>query len=145
VSTNPPGDTVTAVPRTTRNRRLQILAIPILAFILAEIFIGNSLAGESGPYSTGVLVAHVGIAIFLELVSGFTVGVSFRMPRRGARGVALLTHLSLLGATISGALFLWAGGSNDALYGMEGLAAVAFLGAIFLLFAGAVPVPAAPS
>jgi hypothetical protein len=132
---NPPP----AGPRT--DRRLRIVAVPVLVGLVAESLVGSRLATAGSPYPTSLLATHIGLSIALVLLTGYAVGLSIRLRASPGRVVAALTFVATLGATASGTVFLLAGQSGIALGGMEGLAVVAILGAILLLVWGSVKLP----
>ena len=125
----------------TRDSTLRVRAVPTLVLLLAETLVGNELAVVGSPYPLGYLAAHVVLSLLLV---GFTAHIflrSLRLPSAAARVAGGVTFLSTLGATISGSVFLWGGGSQFAVDGMEGLAGLAILGAILLLVFGSVVTP----
>jgi hypothetical protein len=123
--------------------RLRWLGVGLLVLVLAEILVGNQLAVVGSPYPVGYLALHVILALLLVGLAVHAVRRALREGRGAAQASAALALVSVVGAGISGAVFLYAGQNNGALYGMEGLGGLAFLAAINLLvFGGARPAPA---
>ncbi len=146
MSTNAPPP-ATPVPPAPRNSNLRYRGVLLFVFVLVEILIGNQLALSNGPpYPIVYLVLHVLVAIGLVLGSGYALMIALRLPSRAAQGVAALTFVAALGATISGTVFLYGGQSNSALLGMEGFGGLALLGALLLIVFGSVPIaPSSPA
>jgi len=130
-----------------RDRRLRILAIPILALIFAEALFGSSLASEGSSYSPEYLAAHVGVAAVLCALALFSVIYAFLRFGWRTRTAAGLTAVAVVGATLAGTVFYFGGQSGAALNGMESLTGVALIGAILLILWGSAPakIPATPS
>ena len=122
-----------------RNSTLRWLALPILAVWGVEIYLGNSLALESGPYATNVLTAHEGVGLLLIVFSAAALAWAVRL--RNPRGIvaAVFCFLPSVGAEISGAVFIWGGQDPTPLHLMEGLAVVVLIGILLLLAWGSVP------
>lgn len=142
MTSTPTAPLASPVPPETRDRRIRILAAPILLGLLGEILLGNSLASVGSPYPDSYLAAHVALGLFLVALTGWAFGLSVRLPSVRARAVAGVTHLSTLGAVVAGTVFLLAGQAQGALDAMEGLAVLAILGAILLLVVGSIQVGA---
>lgn len=113
--------------------------------VVVEIFIGNELALAGSPYPDSWLAAHIVVGLLLLAVAGHAARISMRLPKTSARVAAVVTVLAVLGAFASGLAFLFAGETNAALYGMEGLAGVALLGSLLLLVVGSVTVRPPPT
>lgn len=136
-------DRVTQDRPGARNRILRILAVPILVLLLIDSLLGDSLmySPRGQPFPLGALALHVGVALLLVGVTGLALGLSLRLPGWRPRAAAAFTHGSTVGATIAGVVFLFGGENPTALALMEGLAAIAFLGAIALAVWGSVALP----
>ncbi len=139
-------DSVTQDRPEARNRTLRILAVPILALLLIDSLVGDSLmySPKGQPFPVGALALHVGVALLLVGVTGLALGLSLRLPGWRRRAAATFTHGSTVGATIAGIVFLVGGENPAALTLMEGLAVLTFLGAIALAVWGSVALPGSP-
>jgi hypothetical protein len=140
-----PAAPVTSTP-STRNSSLRYRAIGIFVLLILEILLGNQLAVVGSPYPWPYLAAHIVLSL---LLLGFTAHVLLASVRLGggvaARASAGLTFLSALLATVGGTAFLYAGGSQWALYLMEGFGVFGLLAAILLMVWGSVPVRSPPA
>ncbi len=134
-----------AVAPLGRDTSIRIRAVAIFVLLLAELLLGNQLAVVGTPYPVGYLATHIVLSILLIGLAAHVVVRSTRLPSGPAKAVAWLTFVSTLGATIGGTVFLVAGGSSIALYAMEGLGALAVLGAVLLIVWGSVRIPSQPT
>jgi len=137
-----PAATASRPEGSLKDRRLRLRAVPIFILLIAEILVGNELALAGSPYPVSFLAAHIVIALLLIGVTAHAFRISIQLPKASARVAAGLTFLASFGATLSGTLFLLAGGSNAALNGMEAFGLIALLGDILLLVWGSVTVQA---
>jgi len=136
---NPSPNPVVSTSPPARDTRLRYRAVPFLVLVLAEILVGNQLAVVSSPYPVGYLAAHVGLSIALIVWGGYLVVTAYQMRRVLARVLSGLCFGPVVIATLSGTVFLLGGGSQAALYAMEGFGGLAFLGSILLILWGSFP------
>jgi len=132
-------------PTPSTGPSLRIHGLVLFVLLIAELLLGNQLAVIGSPYPIGWIAAHVGLALVTIAFSVLAFLVSLPSARVAARASSLVTSLATIGATVSGTLFLYAGGSRGSLIGMEALGGIALLGSILLIVWGssATP-PAAP-
>jgi hypothetical protein len=128
-----------------RDRSLRWRGVGLLVLVTIETLVGNELALAGSPYPWSWLAVHIVVGLLLIGFAGHTARMAFRRPRTVARVSATLAALGSLGAFVSGLLFLFAGQSNGALYGMEGLAGLVFLAAVLLIVFGSVAPPPTPA
>jgi hypothetical protein len=128
-----------------RDRSLRWRGVGLLVLVTIETLVGNELALAGSPYPWGWLAVHIVVGLLLIGLAGHTARMAFRRPSTGARVSATLAALGSLGAFVSGLLFLFAGQTKAALYGMEGLAGVVFLAALLLIVFGSGALPPAPA
>ena len=131
-----------AKPQPMVGHRLQILAVGVLVLVIVEAVVGETLASVSGTYPTWLLVTHIVLALLLVGFGAHVLLRAWRTSRYAAQLSGVLVFAGVLAATISGAVFLWAGGSDAALLGMEVGAGVAAIGALLLLLFGWESLPA---
>jgi hypothetical protein len=125
----PPSTGVTAGPS------LRFWGVLVFVMFLLTSAIGGSLAMESS-YLVVTLTSHIGLALVTLGIAGYAtsfVGRSYRALPRAFAGIAAI---SALGATLAGTVFLLGGGSNSALYAMEGFAGLGILAAIVMIVVG---------
>jgi hypothetical protein len=114
---------------------LRVWGVVVLVFFLLTSVLGGSLALQS-KYLVVTLASHIGLALVTLGLAGYTasfVGRSYKAMPRGAAG---LGAFSALAATIAGTVFLVAGQSNAALYGMEGFAGIGIVAALLMIVYG---------
>jgi hypothetical protein len=128
-----------------RGLSLRVRGIALLIGILAESVVGAELAMVVGPYPDWLLAAHIVISLLLVIFSGVALAIAWPLPSSALRISAVITFISVIGATIAGSDFLWGGQSNAALMGMEGFAGLAFLGALLLIVFGGKPATLGPA
>ena len=114
---------------------LRLRAVGMLVLLLLIAVIGGSLALESS-YDLAVLAGHIVLALLLVGLSAHVLLAAFRSFGSVAKVGGTIAFASVLGATISGTVFLLGGGSNAALDGMEGFTIVALVGIVLLLVGG---------
>ena len=120
---------------------LRLRGVVILVLVLVEILLGNQLAVAGSPYPIAYLVVHILVAVLVCGFAGHIVLLAWKRTQTPIRVAAAITFLSAVGATLGGTWFLVGGMSNPALYTMEALGGLAFLGAILVIVLGG-PAPA---
>lgn len=123
--------TVAGAPGAT----LRFWGVLVLVFFFLTSAVGGSLALESS-YLVVTLASHIGLALVTLGIAGYAasrLGPGYRPLPRAAAGLAAF---AALGATVAGAVFLFAGQSNAALYAMEGLATLGIVAALLMIVVG---------
>ncbi len=124
---------------------LRAWGVLLLVMFVLTSAVGDSLALESS-YLLVTLVSHIGLALVTAGLSGYVSGVVSRPYRSPGRGSARLAALCAGIATVAGAVFLFFGGSDPALYAMVGFALLGMIASVLMIvFGGPSGRAAAPS
>jgi hypothetical protein len=121
----------------TADRRLRIFAIPILIATVVEGILGSALFSES--LTVWNALPHIILALVMVEMTAHAFVISLRLRGLRHKVAAALAMVSTLGATISGAIFLFAGESPAALESMEVTTGLLVVGTLLLLLWGSVP------
>ena len=135
MATPPSSSTPSSATRAVRGRSLRGWGILVLVFFLLSSAVGGSLALESS-YLLVTLASHIGLALVTLGLAGYATSFVGRPYKPMPRGLAGLSALSALGATIAGTIFLAGGQGAAALYAMEGFAGIGILAALLMIVFG---------
>ena len=134
-----------AVAPLGRDTSIRIRAVAIFVLLLAELLLGNQLAVVGTPYPVGYLATHIVLSILLIGLAAHVVVRSTRSAERAGQGSRLAHVRFHAGRHDWGNGLSRRRGSSIALYAMEGLGALAVLGAVLLIVWGSVRIPSQPT
>ena len=133
---SPPVSPSSARGQSRHGPSLRVWGILLLLMFILTSAVGGSLALESS-YLIVTLSSHIGLALLTVGLAGYVSGVVSRPYKSRARASARLAGISAGFAAIAGAVFLWLGSSDLALYAMEGFAILGIVASLLMIAFGA--------